>query len=1101
MSNKSTKRLRSLGLAVALCCFQVPGTAQGYPGPGPNLAVNHNAGQALTGKSLKDLLSELKDSHGIQFSYQASLADDLQLIVPEQKNGVQNVDEFLGTTLASNNLAYKKVKGVYIISKARPAAATATTAVAKPRTEVRQDVTVSGRVVDENGETLPGVTVVLKGTTRGTSTNANGEFTLPVPASGGSLVFSFIGYTTQEVAIGNQATVNVTMRTDAQALQEVVVVGYGTQRKTDISGAVTQVTSEDFVQGQITTPEQLIQGKVAGVQITPNGGAPGSGSRIRIRGGASLNASNDPLIVIDGVPLENSDVSGAANPLSFLNPNDIETFNILKDASATAIYGSRASNGVIIITTKKGTAGQKLGVTFTTQHSLSKVGKTVDVLSADEFRRVVNEQGTPSQIALLGNANTDWQDQIYQTAYTTDNNLSVGGSVGMLPYRVSLGYLNQDGVLRTGEFKRGSIGVNLNPRFLDDHLTVNLNYKGAITNSKFADEGAIGAAVAMDPTQPVMSGSDQFGGYFQWLDANGRYNPLATRNPVSMLEQRDDRGEVKRHIGNVQLDYKLHFLPDLRANLNLGFDRSNSSGSTFYPATFAPEAPNNGRRTQYEQEKKNSLVDFYLNYVKDLTGINSRIDATAGYSFQEFETEIPPFTPTNAEGVPIEEDPRPRNDFYRLRSYFGRLNYVLLDRYILTATVRRDGTSRFGDEVRWGTFPALALAWRINEEAFLRNSPAVSELKLRLGVGVTGQQDIIGRSNQREYFPYLARYSPSDNTAQYQFGNQFYNLLRPEGYDADLKWEETTTYNAGIDFGFANNRVNGSLDYFFKDTRDLLALISIPAGTNLVNELVTNVGNLETRGLEAALNYVAISTDKVNWSIGINGTYQKREITNLSKIEDPNFEGYPVGGIAGGVGNNIQIRTVGYAPDVFYVYKQVYDEQGNPIEGLYADLNEDGVISEADRYRYKKPEPDFFLGFNTNLTYGNFDLGLVMRGSVGNYMYNNVYSNNGAYRSFMFPGYLTNVSPNVLETNFMNYQLFSDYYMENASFLRMENINFGYNVGRIFNEKANLRLNANIQNLFVITKYNGLDPEIASGIDNNFYPRPRVYTLGLTVNL
>jgi TonB-dependent starch-binding outer membrane protein SusC len=1099
MLNKSTKRLGSLGLAVALSCFQVPGTAQGTPGPGPNLAATHSTGQALTAKSLKDLLNDLKDSHGIQFSYQASLAQDLKLIVPESYGATQNVDEFLGSTLASNNLEYKKVKGVYIISKSRQAPPTSTVVRtdAKPAASVRQDVAVTGRVVDDQGAALPGVTVVLKGTTRGTSTNANGDFSLSVPASGGTLVLSFIGFATQEVAIGNQTNLNITMRTDTRALQEVMVIGYGTQRKSDVTGAVTAVTSEDFVQGQITTPEQLIQGKVAGVQITPNGGAPGSGSRIRIRGGGSLNANNDPLIVIDGVPIDNSGVAGSANPLNFLNPNDIESFNILKDASATAIYGSRASNGVIIITTKKGTVGQKMGVTFTTQHSISRISNKVNVLSADEFRNVVNERGTPSQAALLGNANTDWQDQIYQTAYTADNNLSVDGSVGILPYRVSLGYLNQEGVLRTGKFERGSIGVNLNPRFLDDHLTVNLNYKAARTNSKFADEGAIGAAVAMDPTQPVRSGSDNFGGYFQWLDANGRYNPLATRNPVSMLEQRDDRGEVNRHIGNVQLDYKLHFLPDLRANLNLGFDRSKSTGTTFWPAEFAPEAPNNGRINRYEQEKKNNLFDFYLNYVKDLSGINSRIDATAGYSFQEFESESPQFISTDAVGVPLTdvEAGLPTNNINRLRSYFGRLNYVLLDRYILTATVRRDGSSRFSGDNRWGTFPALALAWRINEEAFLRNSTAISELKLRLGVGVTGQQDI------GPFFPYLARYSVSDNTAQYQFGNQFYNLLRPEGYDAGIKWEETTTYNAGIDFGFANNKFNGSLDYYFKDTKDLLALISIPAGTNLVNELITNVGNLETRGLEAALNYNAISTEKVNWTIGINGTYQKRKITNLSLIEDPDFEGYPVGGIAGGVGNNIQIRTVGFAPDVFYVYKQVYDEQGNPIEGLYADLNGDGVISEADRYRYKKPEADFFFGINSQLNYGNWDLSMVMRGSIGNYMYNNVFSNTGAYRGFMFPGYLSNVSPNVRETNFMNYQLFSDYYMENASFLRMENINLGYNVGRIFNDKANLRLNANLQNMFVITKYRGLDPEIASGIDNNFYPRPRVYMLGLTVNL
>lgn len=961
-----------------------------------------------------------------------------------------------------------------------------------------QDMTVSGRVVDDTGAGLPGVSIVLQGTNRGTSTSANGEFTLPVPASGGTLVFSFIGYVTQQVAISNQSTIQVTMETDTRALQEVVVVGYGTQRKTDISGAVTAVTSEDFVQGQVTTPEQLIQGKVAGVQITPNGGAPGSGSRIRIRGGASLNASNDPLIVIDGVPIDNTGVSGAANPLNFLNPNDIESFNILKDASATAIYGSRASNGVIIITTKKGRVGQKVGVTFTTQHSLAKVGRTVDVLSADEFRRVVTEKGTQAQRGLLGNANTNWQDLIYQNAYTTDNNLGVDGALGFMPYRVSLGYLNQEGVLRTGKFERGSVSVNLNPRFLDDHLAVNLNYKGAMTQSRFADEAAIGAAVAFDPTQPVYSGNDRFGGYFQWLDANGKYNPLATRNPISMLEQRRDEGEVKRHIGNVQLDYKFHFLPDLRANLNLGFDRSNSDGSTFWPAEFAPEAPNGGRINHFEQTKRNELFDFYLNYVKDIAGINSRLDATAGYSFQELENERPQFISTDATGEPLTdvEAGLPLNDLNRLKSYFSRLNYVLLDRYILTATVRRDGSSRFSEENRWGTFPALALAWRINEESFLRGSKAVSELKLRLGVGVTGQQDILG-----QYFPFLSRYTISDNSAQYQLGNQFFNLLRPEGYDDLIKWEETTTYNAGIDFGFANNKLSGSLDYFFKETKDLLALISIPAGTNLTNQLITNVGNLETRGLEAALNYSAIATEKLNWSIGVNGTYQKREITNLSKVEDPDFEGYEVGVIAGGVGNHIQIRTVGYAPDVFYVYKQVYDAQGKPIEGLYADLNEDGVIDASDRYRYKKPEPDFFFGFNTQLAYGNWDLGLIMRGSIGNYMYNNLYSNNGAYRAFSFPGYLQNVSPNVLETNFSDFQLFSDYYIENASFLRMENINLGYNLGRILNDKVGLRLNANVQNLFVITKYKGLDPEIASGIDNNFYPRPRVYTLGLTVNL
>jgi TonB-dependent starch-binding outer membrane protein SusC len=960
------------------------------------------------------------------------------------------------------------------------------------------DVTVRGRVTDQKGTGLPGVTVVLKGTSKGTSTDASGNYSISVPENGGTLVFSYIGYTKQEVAIGNQGTINVTLKQDAEALKEVVIVGYGTQRKSDITGAVTVVSSDDFVKGQNSTPEQLIQGKVPGVQITSNGGAPGSGSRIRIRGGASLNASNDPLIVIDGVPVDNAGTSGAANPLSFLNPNDIASFNVLKDASATAIYGSRASNGVIIVTTKKGQAGQKLNVNFSTQHSLSKVTNKVDVLSADEFRALVNKVGSPSQKALLGNESTDWQDLIYQNAYTTDNNISVGGSYKSVPYRVSLGYLNQEGVLKTSQFERVSGSINVNPTFLDDHLKVNLNLRGANTDSRFADQGAIGAAVAFDPTKPVRVSDSKFGGYYQWLDGSGNFLPVATRNPISMLEQRDDRGEAFRTIGNVQLDYKFHFLPELRANLNLGYDRSTSDGRTIIPANFAPEAAGGGLITQFEQEKTNKLTDFYLNYVKDLAGINSRVDATAGYSFQEFINERPQFIATNAAGTPktTEKPGNPIYNQYRLRSYFGRLNYSLMDRYIMTATVRFDGTSRFGDDVRWGTFPSVALAWRISEENFLKNSDAISDLKLRAGYGITGQQDI-----GENFFPYLPRYSFSDNSAKYQLGNEFFNLYRPEGYDPRLKWEETTTTNVGLDFGFVNNRVTGTLDYFFKDTKDLLALVAIPAGTNLTNELITNVGSLEVKGLEAAINVVAISNDKLTWDIGVNGTYQNREITALNKINIEGFQGYPVGGIAGGVGNTIQNNNVGYAPNTFLVYKQVYDKNGKPVEGLYADLDGDGVITESDRYRYKNPEPNVFLGFNSDLTYGNWNFGFVARGSIGNYMYNNVYSNNGATRAFSFPGYLQNVSSNVQETNFKDFQLFSDYYMENASFLRMENIHLGYNFGRFMNDKVGIRLNANVSNAFVVTDYRGLDPEISGGIDNNFYPRPRVYTVGLNIEL
>lgn len=959
-----------------------------------------------------------------------------------------------------------------------------------------QGVALKGRVVNENGEGLPGVTVVLKGTTTGTSTDVNGNFSLTVPQAGGTLVLSFIGYTTQEVAIGNRTTINVTLSPDTKTLQEVVVVGYGTQRKSDVTGSVTSVTSEDFAKGQITTPEQLIQGKVAGVQITSNSGAPGAGSRIRIRGGASLFATNDPLIVIDGVPMDNTGVSGTANPLSFLNPNDIESFNILKDASATAIYGSRASNGVIIITTKKGAAGQKTAVNFTTQHSYSTVNETIDVLTGDEFRALLAEKGTADQQALAGTANTNWQDLIYRNAYTTDNNLSVSGAYKFLPYRVSVGYLNQDGVLKTSNFERKTLGLSLSPSFLNDHLKVNMNLKAARTNSVFANEGAIGAAIIFDPTQPVYQPDNNYGGYYQW-ELNGEFNTLAPTNPLSLLEQRSDKGEANRTIGNIQLDYKFHFLPELRANLNVGLDKSDSEGSVVVAADFAPNTFRKRTISRYAQEKKNELFDFYLNYVKEIAGINSRIDATAGYSFQDFITDAPDFNFTDDEGnilgTPVDGVPFQAHN--RLRSYFGRLNYSLLDRYVLTATVRYDGSSRFSEDNRWGTFPALAFAWRLSEEGFMKNINAVSDLKLRLGYGITGQQDI------GSLFPYLPRYEMGDNTAQYQFGDTFYRTFRPAGYDANIKWEETATYNAGLDFGFVNNRITGSLDYFFKDTKDLLAEINVPAGTNLTNRLYTNVGNMETKGLEAALNFVAISNDKLTWNIGINGTYQNIEITGLSKIEDPTFEGYDVGGISGAVGNTIQKFRTGYAPYAFFVYKQVYDESGRPIEGLYADLNEDGVVNQKDRYLYKSPEPKFYTGFNTQLSYGNWDMGLVMRGSFGNYMYNNVYSNLGTHQSYSFDNYLNNVHSNVQDTDFNRYQLFSDYYIENASFLRMDNINVGYRFGKLLNEKVGVRVNANVQNVFVITNYNGLDPEVSGGRDYTLYPRPRVFSLGLNIDL
>ncbi len=964
-----------------------------------------------------------------------------------------------------------------------------------------QNRQVSGTVTSiVGGETLPGVAVRIQGTTTGTVTDLDGKYQIQIPSNETVLEFSFVGYTPEEELVGNRSVIDVQLAEDIETLGEVVVVGYGTQRKSDLTGSVTAVTSEDFNKGLISTPDQLITGKVAGVQITTNGGAPGSGSTIRIRGGSSLNASNNPLIVIDGVPVSGSSIAGAGDPLSFINPNDIESINILKDASATAIYGSRASNGVIIVTTKKGTANQKLSVQLSTLHSVSTLPKRLDVLTGDEFRAAVQEQGTEAQQALLGEANTDWQDLIYRNAYSSDNNLSLSGAYKTLPYRVSIGYLNQDGILLTSNFKRTSGSINLSPTFLKDHLKIDLNAKGIITNSRFADWSAVGNAVAMDPTQPVYQPENPFGGYFQWVDGSGNFNQNATRNPLSMLEQRDDQGEVFRSIGNLQLDYKFHFLPALRANLNLGYDITNSEGRTLQPATYGPVTLQGGSQSRYEQSRTNKLLDFYLNYTKELTEAH-RVDVTGGYSYQDFTTDEPryptlryPILNTPGDTIsPALQRFYPQN---RLISLFGRLNYSLKDRYMLTATVRQDGSSRFREGNRFGVFPSVALAWRVSEEAFLQNIELITDLKFRVSYGITGQQDV------GPDFPYLARYSISSQTARYQFGNDYFFMYRPEGYDPDLKWEETETYNAGLDFGILGNRINGSFDYYTRNTRDLLAVVDVAAGTNFTNRILTNVGNLETKGFEAVLNFIAISSEKLNWEIGLNGTVNNIKIKSLSDVSDENTVGFEVGGIGGGTGSTAQVQTVGYAPFTFFVYKQAYDPNGRPIQELYADLTGDGAVTGDDRYRYKSPNPDLVLGINSQLNYGDWNLGFALRGNIGNYTYNNIKSQNANYGNISSPGYLSNLISDVYETGFTaksNNLFLSDYYVENASFLRMENLNLGYNFGEIFSTRATVRLSANVQNAFVITKYSGLDPEVFSGIDNNLYPRPRIFALGLNV--
>jgi len=982
-----------------------------------------------------------------------------------------------------------------------------------------QTGSISGKVLDETNQPLPGASVSVKGTDRQTSTDANGNFKLTGISSGNvSVVVKYIGYQEMEKSVNatGDVTVSFQLVPASTSLSEVVVVGYGTQRKKDVTGSIATVTTKDFVKGQITNPEQLIMGKVAGVQITSNGGAPGSGSTIRVRGGASLNASNDPLIVVDGVPLDNNGISGSANALGLINPNDIESFNILKDASATAIYGSRGSNGVIIITTKKGQSG-KPRLSFNSNLSLAKNANTVDILSPEQFKTLVNNANTPLATpalkSLVGSASTDWQNEIYQSAITTDNNLSVSGSVKALPYRISLGYLDQNGVLRTDNRKRTSLAINLNPRLLKDALKINLALKGSLSQSQFANQGAIGAAASFDPSQPVLSGNSRYGGYWQWLEASNTttgLRGLSPKNPVGILEQRDDNSNVQRSIGNIQLDYTFPFLKELKANLNLGYDVSRGSGNIMVTDSAATDYrrfkdENNilrgGVNNEYLQNKTNTVSDFYLNYITDLKSINSRVDLMAGTSYQAFSAVDNFYANYSFDGVkqpgtdPAFPLDKPAN---RLLSYYGRMVYSLNNKYILTGTVRTDGSSRLSEDNRWGVFPSGALAWNVSEESFLKNSKVISNLKLRVGYGVTGQQE--GISN----YSYLGNYSISNATAQYQLGNTFYNLYRPLAYNPNLKWEETATTNAGMDFGFANNRVTGSIDVYLKKTKDLLNDIPQPAGTNFTNRFISNVGNMENKGIEFLLSTDVIKNQNVTWNVGFNSTYNKNTITNLTAAPDPNYVGVPVGGISGGTGNTVQIHSTGFNRSAFYVFQQVYNNDGKPIENAFVDRNLDGQISTQDLYHFKGPDAQVFLGFNSSLTYKRWNAGFVMRANLGNYVYNNVASSTGTLRNIFNPlNFLNNGSTDVLETNFSgagDRYLRSDYYVQNASFLKMDNLNIGYNVGKIFNNTTGLRINANAQNVFVITKYKGIDPEINGGIDNNFYPRPRTFVLGLNLD-
>lgn len=967
---------------------------------------------------------------------------------------------------------------------------------------------VTGKVTDsKDGTPVAGVTVTVKGTKTATQTVADGSFKISAPATA-SLVFTSVGFSLQEVNITGKSVIEVSFVRLNQQLDELVVVAYGTKRKGDLTGSVTAISAKDFQKGVVNSSEQLLLGKVAGLEITNGGGSPGGGSRIRIRGGSSLNASNDPLIVIDGVPVEGNGIAGSANLLNTINPNDIESMSVLKDASATALYGSRASNGVLIITTKKGLKG-KMKYNFNTQLSAGMVGKTVKVLSGDEVRAIINADGNNAFKALLGTANTDWQKEIYQTALGWDNNVSASGAIKNIPFRASLGFLTQDGILKTDNFKRFSGSINLSPKFLDDHLSVNLALKASNTKNNFANGGAIGSAIAFDPTQTV-NAAGKFGGYREWLDANGTLIDLATRNPVALLNQRDNKSSVNRIIGNIQVDYKIHWFPDLHVLFNLGIDNASGSGDDNIDSASATNYKTGGRKSHYEQKKNNTITDIQLFYSKDLKKLKTKVDVLVGHSYQDFVTKVKNFSSFSYRPIADAANPQKLDTIagseptfltdkpeYRVESYISRVNLNIADKYLITASFRRDASSKFAKENRVGYFPALAAAWKLKDQ-FFKSVHVLSELKLRLGWGTTGQQDGI------PYYSYLPYYARSNSAAQYQFGNTYYSFLRPDAYDPDRKWESTTTSNIGLDFGILNNRISGSVDYYFKKTKDLLSVVPVAAGGNFNIELYTNVGNMENKGVEFTLNTVPVKKQNLQWDFGFNFTYNTREITNLLKQQDPNFRGIEVSGIAGGTGNNIGRFSVGYSPFTYFVYKQVYNTTtGKPIEGLYEDINRDGFVDQKDRYYYKKPSSDIFMGVNTQVVYKKYSLGITGHGAFGTYLYNNFNSNNGVLRQIKNPiNFIGNASANYQETNFSNNQYLSDYYIENASFFKLDNINLGYNWGKVLKGKASLRIAASIQNVFIITKYKGLDPENSSdtGVDNNIYPRPRTFSLGINLD-
>ena len=961
-----------------------------------------------------------------------------------------------------------------------------------------QQITVKGTVKDGSGQPLMGASVLVKGTSHGTAADFDGNFELKVD-KGVTLVVSSVGYKSREVA-AKAGTMNIVLQEDTQQLEDVVVIGYGAIKKKDLTGSVNLVTDKDFNKAPAVNADQLIQGKIAGVQMASTGGAPGEGQVIRIRGNGSLSLTSNPLIVIDGVPMNDGGVGGSRSIFNSINPEDIESMTVLKDASSTAIYGSRAANGVIMITTKKGKANQDLKISFNTSIALQDVNKYVDVMNANQFRQTVKGLNNPAAEALLGNADTNWQKEIYQTAPMSNSTLVLSGAYKTLPYRVSVGHSYADGILRTDNFKRTNAKISLNPTFFDKSLKLELNANGTYMQNRFANKDAIGVAVEYDPTQSVFGGLAKYGGYHAWVNPNNgsRYD-LAPNNPMAMLKFLDDSSKVYRFIGNAKVDYTLPFFKDITASVNVGIDYSKGEGDKITDRRMPTSTPGfDGAKTTYTNKATNKLFDAYINYMKDIKETHN-IGLMVGHSYQSFEfdnnsTDYSYFTnPGDNKIVPnIDKN---RNV---LMSFFGRANYSYKNRYLFTATLRADASSKLNPDDRWGYFPSVALAWNVSNENFLKDNKTLNELKLRFGYGEVGNVNGLG-----DYL-FLTNYTRSQDGASYQLGDGFYQTYRPGVTNKNLRWEIGNTLNAGIDFGFLDNLITGTLDVYRKQTKDLIAETTIDPFTNFKNRVNANVGDMENKGIELGLTVTPIRNIEKNirWSFNYNISYNENKITKMPDDQ-------PAGGISGGTGNRVQLHREGETPYSFFVYQQVYDAQGNPVENAFVDRNGNGKIDEGDRYLYKSPFAPVTMGFGTDLNYKNWDLNITTRANIGNYVYNNTQSRLDQFGEITAnSGFLRNIKANSNFQRHNDQSWLSDYYLENASFFKLDNITLGYTFPHT--DKMYIRLYGTVQNVLTITKYSGLDPEALSvdsatnratfGIDNNLYPRPQTYLLGLNVN-